>query len=123
MATLVVIYAEDAQVGRAFPLPLHEVTVGRAKRCGVHIHSRSVSKRHARIYFDGDACGWVVEDLRSTNGCFVNHMPVAKSVLCDGDKLEIGGVIFKFRAAGASEIPSGADEGDSGSGASALVGS
>ena len=68
MATLVVIYPEGPQIGRTFLLPLHEVIVGRDKGCAVHIESESISRRHARVYFNGDA--WVVEDLQSTNGCF-----------------------------------------------------
>jgi pSer/pThr/pTyr-binding forkhead associated (FHA) protein len=114
------IYPEGPQIGRTFLLPLHEVIVGREKGCAVHIESESISRWHARIHFNGDA--WVVEDLQSTNGCFVNDMPVAKSVLRDADMLKIGSVIFKFSAACTSEIPSGADEGEGGGGAPALLG-
>ena len=120
MATLVVIYPEGPQVGREFLLPLREVIVGREKGCGIHIKSESISRRHARIFFNGDA--WVVEDLRSTNGCFVNDVKVTTSVLRDSDFLKIGVVILKFSAAGASETPSDGDAGEGGGGAPALLG-
>ncbi len=110
MATLVVLYPEAPQVGQEFPLPIHEVIVGRDRTCAVHIASESISRRHARIFFNGDA--WVVEDLQSTNGCFVNDMQVATSVLRDADVLKIGDVFFKFTAAGASETPTGSDDGE-----------
>lgn len=103
MATLVVMYPEDAQIGKEFRLPLHEVVIGRDASCAVRVDVVSVSRRHARIYFNGDS--WIVEDLQSTNGCFVNEVPVATSVLRDADALKVGRVIFKFHAAGGSELP------------------
>jgi pSer/pThr/pTyr-binding forkhead associated (FHA) protein len=112
-------YPEGAQVGKQFPLPLHEVIVGRDKSCAVQVDVDSVSRRHARIYFNGDA--WIVEDLDSTNGCFVNDMLVARSALHDSDFLKVGRVIFKFLAAGASEIPTRDDEGEGGTGAPAVL--
>jgi hypothetical protein len=122
VATLIVMYPEAAQVGKEFPLPLHEAVVGRDESCAVRIDVESVSRRHARIYFNGDA--WIVEDLQSTNGSFVNHVPVATSVLRDSDALQVGRVILKFRAEGAYEIPKrdDDDEGEGGTGAPAVLG-
>src|SRR4030095_8609 len=38
----------------------------------------------------------MVEDLGSTNGSYVNDVPVQRSVLRDNDFLKIGAAIFKF---------------------------
>jgi pSer/pThr/pTyr-binding forkhead associated (FHA) protein len=110
-------YPADAQVGKEFPLPLHAVIVGSGESCAVRIDIDSVSPRHARIYFNGDA--WIVEDLQSPNGCSVNDMRVATSVLRDSDALRVGGFTFKFLAAGTFEIPNSNDEGEGGTGAPA----
>jgi diguanylate cyclase (GGDEF)-like protein len=46
------------------------------------------------VYRTGES--WSVEDLQSTNGSYVNDVPVTKSVLRDSDFLKIGAAIFKF---------------------------
>src|SRR5262249_31865300 len=39
---------------------------------------------------------WHVEDLGSTNGSYVNDLPIQNAKLRDGDFLKIGAAIFKF---------------------------
>ncbi len=71
------------------------LTLGRAVENDVVIVSKRVSREHARIQRQGRH--WVLEDLSSTNGTYVNeervHAPVR---LRDGDRLAIGEVIFIF---------------------------
>ena len=63
-----------------------------------------VSKRHARIERDGDR--FVVQDLQSTNGTFVNGQPVARSQpLQPGDEVRIGETRLLFRDSGAPRAP------------------
>lgn len=121
MATLVVLSPAGPQVGNEFVLPAYEaVVVGRDKTCAVQIDSTSVSRLHARIYFRGDA--WVVEDLQSTNGCFVNDVRVTTSVIRDSDALKIGDVVFRVRAASTFNLPDRDDQGHGGTGAPAQLG-
>jgi pSer/pThr/pTyr-binding forkhead associated (FHA) protein len=104
--------------GRAFPLAGPAVVLGRAEDCAIRLRSDSVSRHHARVYHNGDA--WVVEDLESTNGSWVNDVPIQQSVLRDADFLKIGNVILKFHLAGGSELRAqDDDDGDPGSGAPA----
>lgn len=56
----------------------------------------TVSRRHARIY--QQAGHWIVEDLGSTNGIYVNGRRTGRNLLRDGWQLDIGGVAFVFRA-------------------------
>jgi len=56
----------------------------------------SVSRHHARIY--EQAGHWIVEDLNSMNGVYVNEKRTGKNLLRDGWRLSIGGVEFIFRA-------------------------
>jgi hypothetical protein len=60
----------------------------------VQVDRDSVSRRHARVFRTGEQ--WMVEDLGSTNGSYVNDVPVQRSVLRDNDFLKIGAAIFKF---------------------------
>jgi pSer/pThr/pTyr-binding forkhead associated (FHA) protein len=55
----------------------------------------TVSNRHARIY--EQAGRWVIEDLGSTNGVYVNGKRTGRNLLQDGWRLGIGGVEFVCR--------------------------
>jgi diguanylate cyclase (GGDEF)-like protein len=93
-ACLVLIYPPGPDMGKRFPLTRNEVVLGRGADCDVQVDRDSVSRRHARVFRDGEA--WMIEDLGSTNGSYVNDVPVQRSVLRDADFLKIGAAIFKF---------------------------
>ena len=67
-------------------------TVGRAAIADVVIDAPLLSRLHCRITAREDAL--VVEDLRSTNGTFVNGRRVERAALGDGDRLTVGRVEF-----------------------------
>jgi len=61
----------------------------------VGVPGRSMSATHARIVRkDG---GFVLEDLGSTNGSFVNGTRVTERALVDGDVIELGHTLFLLR--------------------------
>jgi diguanylate cyclase (GGDEF)-like protein len=91
---LVLIYPPGAEMGKRFPLDRDEIVLGRGGDCDVQIDRDSVSRRHARIFRVGDQ--WMAEDLQSTNGSYVNDVPIQRSPLRDSDFLKIGAAIFKF---------------------------
>ena len=72
------------------------VTIGRDPKDNMlPIEHKSISRHHARVVPEGGA--WVVEDLQSTNGVFVNGSRIEKKArLKNGDALNIGEVQFKF---------------------------
>lgn len=93
-ACLVLIYPPGADMGKRFPLDRDEVVLGRGGDCTIQVDRDSVSRKHARVFRVGDQ--WMVEDLGSTNGSYVNDVPIQRSPLRDNDFLKIGAAIFKF---------------------------
>ncbi|MCA9548301.1 MAG: FHA domain-containing protein, partial [Myxococcales bacterium] len=50
--------------------PGRETSIGRHPACTITVAQASVSRKHARIFFE--AGGYYVEDLNSSNGTYVN---------------------------------------------------
>ncbi len=71
-------------------------TIGRLPDNTVVIDNPAVSGHHACVFRDGDA--YVVEDLQSTNGTFVNEKRVSRYLLQDGDVLLVGKHMLEFDA-------------------------
>jgi pSer/pThr/pTyr-binding forkhead associated (FHA) protein len=72
------------------------VLFGRSPSCTVRLEDPYVSDDHARIYqSDG---GWMVADLKSTNGTFLNRVKVTSPApIAAGDQLGIGKTIVEVR--------------------------
>jgi pSer/pThr/pTyr-binding forkhead associated (FHA) protein len=66
-------------------------TVGRAVRADFIVDAALVSKVHCRLVSNADG-RLEVEDLKSTNGTFVNDRRITRAVLAPGDRLRIGPV-------------------------------
>lgn len=85
--------------GGAIPLqPGAELLIGRAPDSGLLLEEELTSRRHARLFWEGGAP--VIEDLGSTNGTFVNGERVARRRLAEGDRILVGGNIFKLGVSG-----------------------
>ena len=75
--------------GKAYPLEGAELTVGRDASNPVSINDGEVSRRHAKLTWKG--AGYVLEDLGSTNGTFVNGTRLsAPLALKPGDAVSFG---------------------------------
>ena len=64
------------------------VTIGRSRSCDLSLRSPDASRRHAEILLA--ASGWLVRDLDSTNGTFVNGKRVDRGRIQSGDLLQVG---------------------------------
>ena len=72
--------------------------VGRDPDCDVVLSSRSVSRRHAVV--EKESAGWVVRDLGSANGLFVEGKRLSLAPLETGSSLRFGDVEAVFDGGG-----------------------
>ncbi len=91
-ACLVVINGAD--LGKRYPLTRFSTVIGRSSKTDVQIEEDSISRNHAMIVNQGDR--YLLKDLGSTNGTYVNDRPIDELDLRDGDLIKIGRTIFKF---------------------------
>lgn len=63
-------------------------SIGRSRENDVRLEDTSLSRKHARIIKDSDS--FIVEDVGSRNGTFVNAIRVDKATLKDGDRVGLG---------------------------------
>lgn len=78
-----------------FPITNTIWRIGRSLDNEITISDSSMSRRHAKIhrYNNGK---FVLLDLDSTNGVYVNNKKVEKKKIKEGDIIEIGDVFFRF---------------------------
>jgi chromosome segregation ATPase len=70
------------------------MVLGRSHDADICIQTESISRRHACLRVARDVV--IIEDLGSTNGCYVNGKRIKRLLLKDGDQLEVGEVKFRF---------------------------
>jgi len=89
------------------PLSRGEYAIGRAEENTVRLTDRNISRKHLVLRRNGDD-GWLVEDLESYNGCFVNGMRVSGThPLYHGDLLQLGDYRLELQDEAALVDPSG----------------
>jgi hypothetical protein len=91
-----------------FVLNIGATTIGRSPTCEIVVNDRKASSKHATVIRDS-AGQFVIRDLGSTNGTFVNEKKTAASPLSTEDSIRIGAVTFVFHK-GDALSPSLADE-------------
>jgi hypothetical protein len=84
--------------GRRFGLQKGRNTIGRdPSRCEILIEDPAVSAQHACLTFQNGR--FVIHDLASLNGTFVNDQRVDRQLLLDGDKVKVGNSLFIYKQA------------------------
>lgn len=91
-ACLVVIFG--AEIGRRLEIGSQDVTIGRSSSATLQLDIDNVSRMHALIRRTSQ--GFLLRDLDSTNGTYVNEQPVRERALRDGDQIRIGRSMLKF---------------------------
>ena len=108
-----------AEPGKEFALPeTGELKIGRLPTLPIPLLDTKVSREHCRVY--RQSTGWVVEDLGSRNGTYINAQRIKKRLLQPGDRLRVGQTEFEYSTAAAgAPVPDAAP--GAGGGAAAPV--
>ena len=77
--------------GARFLLDADRTTAGRSPDADIFLDDVTVSRKHVEFLREGD--GFVVRDVGSLNGTYVNRERIDRAVLSTGDEVQIG----KFR--------------------------
>ena len=78
------------------PATADAVTLGRSTACDVVVGEETVSRFHAELRH-GDHDAWVVRDLDSTNGTWLNGSRVTEAPVARGDVLRLGRLRVELR--------------------------
>jgi pSer/pThr/pTyr-binding forkhead associated (FHA) protein len=79
---------------RVIELGEKELVIGRSPECDIRFVVENVSRKHARVFFHNEE--FMIEDLDSTNGLFVNGVKVVRCALRNNDQIALGGVRLLF---------------------------
>ena len=87
------IYHDSDGLDKVLMLGSEPILIGRATECQVQTQDAMVSRRHARIYWDGN---YWIEDLGSSNGVYVGNDKVQKAPFRPGDTVTCGSLILRL---------------------------
>lgn len=91
----VVLLDPDGRKVASYPLD-GTLQIGRAKSCAIRPDDTYISQVHAQISRRGD--GWVVEDMGSTNGTYLNQRKVTvPTPIAAGDRIRVGKSVMEVR--------------------------
>jgi pSer/pThr/pTyr-binding forkhead associated (FHA) protein len=91
-----VVRSGGGRSGEVFQLRGERTTIGRSPDCDIFLDDVTVSRRHSVVAVSGDR--FVIEDLGSLNGTFLNRQRIEQAPLTDDDEVQIGKYRFVFLA-------------------------
>lgn len=94
-AYIVLLQAPGGEIGRRTALDGDHYVLGREDDADILLDRETASRQHAELARNIRG-QWLVRDLDSTNGTFVNERRISEVMLEDGDQLRFGDVIYKF---------------------------
>lgn len=98
---MILIVEKGPDAGERWSFEQTEIIIGRSRMCDVVLHDPRVSRQHTRVHRRGGR--WVVEDLGSANGTWVNRQRLdGPYTLQPGDQLGIGHTIFSVQVPAAA---------------------
>lgn len=82
------VIAKGLNAGAKFTLNKTETTIGRHPESNIFLNDITVSRRHAKIV--SEPYGFVIQDVGSLNGTYVNNVRIDEVVIQHQDELQIG---------------------------------
>lgn len=76
------------------PLDVEGIKIGRHPDCDLIIPTPGASRQHAEVRFQDGA--WVIEDLNSGNGTYVNGVRIRSHRLSPGDEVRVDQTVLTF---------------------------
>jgi hypothetical protein len=83
-----VVRSGGGRAGETFFPKGERTLIGRSPECDVFLDDVTVSRKHAELVREGDT--WIVRDLGSLNGTFVNRRRIDSAPLEDDDEVQVG---------------------------------
>lgn len=81
--------------GEAFHLYEGRNRIGSSPQCDIHIPDEGVQDQHLSIRFSSSQ--WMLTDLDSETGTFLNGKRIYRNELKDGDKIKIGKAVLQIK--------------------------
>jgi pSer/pThr/pTyr-binding forkhead associated (FHA) protein len=101
LAWLVITQTSTIRRGQMFPLGKLRNDIGRGADVPIYINDDKIGRVHATVKYERDPAGsarFVLHDLASTNGTFVNGQKVlSPAPLQDGDRIKLGDTELTFK--------------------------
>jgi pSer/pThr/pTyr-binding forkhead associated (FHA) protein len=80
--------------GESYVLLGSRIVIGRSEKADIRLNDTKASREHAEVTKVGES--WVVTDLGSQNGVFINDRKITQEAISEADKLIVGQTVFKF---------------------------
>lgn len=91
------VYLYDEERDRAYHLTGLPQQIGRESSNEINVPDINVSRVHAEIRLDPVSGIWMITDLGSTNGLYINGRKVDSSSLQDADMITLGTTTLEFQ--------------------------
>jgi hypothetical protein len=103
--TVLLIRTGGGREGETVSFDSDVLTIGRSPHSDLFLDDVTVSRHHARVI--RDESGYLIEDLNSLNGTYVNRKRIERHRMSDGDELQIGKFKLAFlEPSGSTEVES-----------------
>lgn len=86
--------------GLYYPLGKRATVLGRDEGCAVQVLDDRVSRKHIQIRFEESKAAYIVLDMKSANGMYINGRKIeGECSLVDNDEIQIGNSKITFMTA------------------------
>ena len=84
----------DMASGRIYSITQDTSVIGRDRTCNLCLDDANASRQHAKLQYSGGM--WILSDLGSTNGTFINDVQITSRQILPGDVATVGITSLEF---------------------------
>lgn len=92
----ILVVVEGPDKDREFILLPCQMRIGRHPDNHIYLSDSRVSRRHAVLDYDRKLKKYLLIDLQSTNGTYLNDRRIEKGFLSPGDRIRVGVSVLEF---------------------------